>query len=130
MILTHVIMGKIQKKGRYINMSRDYKLCFPLGYLVENKTEIHQKLGDLFGVCGTVRRNREGELEDFNVVTDYGIIRLIDPKVLQLEIKIEEISGRLTSVQIEELYRKLKDASIIQSDSPWYISSNIVFEVI
>lgn len=111
-------------------MNHNYNLCFDLGYQVGNKTEFHRKLLDLFGVWGTVRRNREGEVEDFNVVTDYGIIRLIDPKVLQLEIKIEEISGRLTSVQIEELYRKLKDASIIQSDSPWYISSNIAFEVI
>ncbi|MDE7476550.1 MAG: hypothetical protein K2M91_01135 [Lachnospiraceae bacterium] len=111
-------------------MDHNYNLCFVLGYEVENKTEFHRKLVDLFGVWGTVRRNKEGEVEDFNVVTNYGIIRLIDPKVLQLEIRIEEISGRLTSVQIEELYRKLKDASIIQSDSPWFISSSIVFEVI
>lgn len=94
-------------------MNHNYNLCFPLGYQVGNKTEFHRKLLDLFGVWGTVRRNKEGEVEDFNVVTDYGIIRLIDPKVLQLEIKIEEISGRLTSVQIDELFRKLKDASII-----------------
>ena len=113
-------------------MSRDYKLCFPLGYQVENKTEFHQKLVDLFGVGGTVKRNRNGEVEDFNVDTDYGIIRLIDLKVLQLDIKIDEdyFSGKLTSVQIEELYQKMKDASIIQSDSPWFISSGIVFEVV
>lgn len=117
-----------------------YNICFVLGYQAEDKTEIHRKLVDLFGVGGVVSRDQEGCVLDFNVETDYGILYLSrDNGVLLLDIAgITEADGVIssvvkpgiiiTSVDIENLHKKLRDSSVVQSDKTWFFSFESYFD--
>lgn len=116
-----------------------YNICFVLGYQAEDKTEIHRKLVDLFGVGGVVSRDQEGCVLDFNVETDYGILYLSrDSGVLLLDIagtteedgvisSVVKPDTVITSVDIENLHKKLRDSSVIQSDKPWFFSYESYF---
>ena len=111
-------------------MNFNNKIGFYLGYQVEDKTEFHNKLVEIFGVGGIVKRNRKGEVKDFSVLTDYGNLELdTELKVLQLEIRLADFGDVLTSVEIENLYKMLKDKAIIISDKPWYIKPVATFEM-
>lgn len=121
-------------------MGNRYNICFVLGYQIEDKTEIHRKLVDLFGVGGVVSRDQKGCVLNFNVETDYGILYLSrDSGVLLLDIAgVTEADGiissvvkpdaLITSVDIENMHKKLRDSSVIQSDKPWFFSFNSYFE--
>ena len=111
-----------------------------LGYQAEDKTELYRKLVDMFGVGGVVSRDQEGCVLDFNVETDYGILYLSrDNGVLLLDIAgITEADGVISSVvkpgtiitsaDIENLHKKLRDSSVVQSDKTWFFSCESYFD--
>ena len=117
-----------------------YNTCFMLGYQAEDKTELYRKLVDMFGVGGVVSRDQEGCVLDFNVETDYGILYLSrDNGVLLLDIAgITEADGVISSVvkpgtiitsaDIENLHKKLRDSSVVQSDKTWFFSCESYFD--
>lgn len=100
-------------------------ICFDLGYIV------YDKLVKLFGVGGAVKRYRSGEVIDFEVAMNYGVLRLdVGVQVLGLDVYIADAFGAttLTPEDLDGLYNKLKNADIIRSDKPWYISEKNMFE--
>ena len=106
-------------------------ICFDLGYIVYDKTELYDKLVKLFGVGGAVKRYRSGEVIDFEVAMKYGVLRLdMSVQILGLDVYIADAFGitTLTSEDLDGLYNKLKNADIIRSDRSWYISENNMFE--
>lgn len=117
-----------------------FNICFALGYKAEDKTVIHRKLVDIFGVGGVVSRDQEGRVLDFNVETDYGILYLSrDSGVLLLDMagtteadgvisSVVKPDAIITSVDIENMFKKLRDSSVIQSDKPWFFSCVSYFE--
>lgn len=109
-------------------MRKNLKICFELGYTVEDMTEFYNKLVELFGYAGSVEREKNGQVKDFKVQTDYGVLELdFDKNVLRLEIRE---SGELSSEEIWKLYKILKEASVIRSDKTWYIKVSYIFEVV
>ena len=106
-------------------------ICFDLGYIAYDKTELYDKLVKLFGVGGAVKRYRSGEVIDFEVAMKYGVLRLdMSVQILGLDVYIADAFGitTLTSEDLDGLYNKLKNADIIRSDRSWYISENNMFE--
>lgn len=106
-------------------------ICFDLGYIVYDKTELYDKLVKLFGVGGAVKRYRSGEVIDFEVAMKYGVLRLdMSVQILGLDVYIADAFGitTLTSEDLDGLYNKLKNADIIRSDKSWYISEKNMFE--
>ena len=111
-----------------------FNICFALGYKAEDKTVIYRKLVDIFGVGGMVSRDQEGRVLDFNIETDYGILYLSrDSGVLLLDMagtteadgvisSVVKPDAIITSVDIENMYKKLRDSSVIQSDKLWFFS--------
>lgn len=112
-------------------MRNQVYICFDLGYIVYDKTELYDKLVKLFGVGGAVRRYRSGEVIDFEVAMDYGVLRLdIGVQVLGLDVYIADAFGvvTLTPADLDGLYDRLKNADIIRSNKSWYISWENMFE--
>lgn len=106
-------------------------ICFDLGYIVYDKTDLYDKLVKLFGVGGAVKRYRSGEVINFEVAMSYGVLSLdIGAQVLGLDVCIEDAFGitTLTPEDLDGLYNKLKNADIIRSDKSWYISERNMFE--
>lgn len=106
-------------------------ICFDLGYIAYDKTELYDKLVKLFGIGGAVKRYRSGEVIDFEVVMKYGVLRLdMSVQVLGLDVYIADAFSitTLTSEDLDSLYNELKNADIIRSDKLWYISDKNMFE--
>lgn len=113
-------------------MIREQLICFDLGYKVEDKTAFHGKLVDLFGVGGLVKRSIDGRVEDFDVLMEYGVLSLdTNKEVLLLNMNSSAFINHsiLTSEDIQGLYNRLKEKSIIQSDKCWYLEKHDVYEV-
>lgn len=109
-------------------MRKNLVICFELGYAVEAMTGFYNKLVELFGYGGSVERTKDGEVTDFKVHTDYGVLELdSDKNVLTLEMRK---SGELSSKEIWDLYEILKKASVIRSDKTWCINVSHIFEVV
>lgn len=106
-------------------------ICFDLGYIVYDRTELYDKLVNLFGVGGAVRRYRSGEVIDFEVAMKYGVLRLdMSVQVLGLDVYVADAFEvtTLTPEDLDGLYDKLKNADIIRSDKSWYISERNKFK--
>lgn len=114
-------------------MHLNNKIGFDLGYQVQlkDKTDFHRQLVELFGEGGAVVKNRKCEVEKFNVIMDLGVLALNpEQTALVLEIRHEEFGGKISSVDINALHQKLKDAGIIKSENAWYIESVATFEAV
>ena len=117
-----------------------YNICFMLGYQAEDKTELYRKLVDMFGVGGVVSRDQEGCVLDFNVETDYGILYLSrDSGVLLLDMagtteadgiisSVVKPGTIITSVDIKNLHKKLRNSSVVQSNEPCFFSYESYFD--
>lgn len=106
-------------------------ICFDLGYIAYDKTELYDKLVKLYGVGGAVKRYRDGNVIDFEVAMRYGVLRLdMSVQVLGLDVYIADAleTTVLTPDDLDGLYNELKNADIIRSDKPWYISDEHMFE--
>ena len=103
-------------------MIEELRVCFALEDKVENMTELHKKLVDSFGIGGMVERNIDGQVVNFRVLFEYGTIALnTRNNVLQLDVK--EV---ITSEQIQDLYKKLKDAVGV---TRWYLKKQYIHEI-
>lgn len=109
-------------------MRKHLEICFELGYTVEDMTEFYNRLVELFGYAGSVEREKDGQVKDFKVQTDFGVLELnFEKNVLRLQIRD---SGELLSEEIWKLYNILKRASVIRSDKTWCVKVSYVFEVV
>lgn len=109
-------------------MRKHLEICFELGYDVEDMIEFYNKLVELFGYTGSVEREKDGQVKDFKVQTDFGVLELnFEKNVLRLQIRD---SGELSSEEIWDLYGILKKASVIRSDKTWCIKVSHIFEVV
>lgn len=97
-------------------------VCFALEDKMENMTDIHKKLVDSFGVGGMVERNIDGQVVDFRVLFEYGTIAL-NTYSNALELDVKEV---ITSEQIQDLYKKLKDAVGVNR---WYLKKQYIYEI-
>lgn len=103
---------------------RDFVICFPLGKEIENETELYDKLVREFGVGGMVRRDVTGNVVDFEVVMDYGVLRLGTNSIvlrLGLDRYGEIFEGILTIEEISALHERLKVCIGVETDRQWYI---------
>lgn len=103
---------------------RNFRICFPLGKEIENKTEIYDKLVREFGVGGMVKRDMGGSVIDFEVVMDYGVLwHGTDSLILRLGLDGygEVFEGILTIEEISVLHEKLKVCIGVETDKQWYI---------
>lgn len=108
-------------------MNEKLKICFDLGYRVEDKTGFRDSLTDLYGIGGTVRRSRTGRVLNFDVITNYGTLRLDrENKVLLLDMKSSNTG--VETGDIDNLHKELKEAEIIQADTSWYLKKQPVSE--
>ena len=120
----------LESKGGKNDMIQKHYICFDIGSKVSDKTAFYDKLVGLFGRGGTVSRDRSEKVIDFKILTDYGTLELDwDLEALQLSMKCSDDGIILTGDDIQALYDKLKDASIICSDKCWYIKSVNVHEI-
>lgn len=104
------------------SMIEELTVCFALEDKVENKTELHKKLVDSFGIGGMVERNIDGQVTNFRVLFEYGTIALnTHNDALELSVK-----DMITSEQIQDLYKKLKDAVGV---SRWYLKKQYIYEI-
>lgn len=111
-------------------MNKELMICFDLGYKVVDKTGFRDRLTDLYGIGGTVRRNRNGKVLNFDVITNYGTLRLdIEDKVLMLDMKSSDTGVKFALDEIDNLHKELKEEGIIQTDNPWYLKKQPVYEV-
>lgn len=109
-------------------MRKHLVICFELGYTVKDMTEFYNRLVELFGYGGSVEREKDGQVKDFKVQTDYGVLELdFEKNVLILEMRE---SGELSSKKIWDLYGILKEALVIRNDKTWYINISHIFEVV
>jgi len=102
----------------------DFKICFPIGKRVENITELYDKLVREFGVGGIVRRDMAGSVIEFEVVMDYGVLRLgTNSLVLRLGLDGygEVFVGILTIDEVSALHEKLKACIGVETNAQWYI---------
>lgn len=97
-------------------------VCFALEDKMENMADIHKKLVDSFGVGGMVERNIDGQVVDFRVLFEYGTIAL-NTYSNALELDVKEV---ITSEQIQDLYKKLKDAVGVNR---WYLKKQYIYEI-
>lgn len=112
------------------DMNKELMICFDLGYKVVDKTGFRDRLTDLYGIGGTVRRNRNGKVLNFDVITNYGTLRLdIEDKVLMLDMKSSDTGVKFALDEIDNLHKELKEEGIIQTDNPWYLKKQPVYEV-
>lgn len=111
-------------------MNQELMICFDLGYKVVDKTEFRGRLTDLYGIGGTVRRNRKGKVLNFDVITNYGTLKLdVEDKVLMLDMKSSDAGIKIALDEIDNLQTELKEEGIIQIDNPWYLKKQSVYEV-
>ena len=103
-------------------MIEELRVCFALDDKVENKTDLHKKLVDLFGVGGMVERNIDGQVVNFRILFEYGTI-VLNANNNALELNVKDM---ITSEQIQSLYKKLKDAIGV---SRWYLRKQYVYEI-
>ena len=104
------------------SMIEELRVCFALEDNLENMTDIHKKLVDLFGVGGMVERNIDGQVVDFRVLFEYGTIALnTHNDALELNVK-----DMITSEQIQSLYKKLKDAVGV---TRWFLKKQYIYEI-
>lgn len=109
-------------------MRKHLVICFEIGCTVEDMTGFYNSLVELFGYGGSVEREKDGQVTDFKVHTDCGVLRLdFEKNVLKLEM---HESGELSSEEIWKLYGILKKASVIRSDITWCVKVSYVFEVV
>lgn len=102
----------------------DFRICFPLNKEMTNRTELYNKLVDMFGVGGIVRRDMAGSVIEFEVVMDYGVLRLgTNSLVLRLGLDGygEVFKGILTIDEVSALHEKLKACVGVATDEKWYI---------
>lgn len=112
------------------DMNKELMICFDLGYKVVDKTGFRDRLTDLYGIGGTVRRNRNGKVLNFDVITNYGTLRLdIEDNVLMLDMKSSDTGVKFALDEIDNLHKELKEEGIIQTDNPWYLKKQPVYEV-
>lgn len=110
-------------------MNQKLMICFDLGYKVEDKTGFRDSLTDLYGIGGTVRRNRNGRVLKFDLLTEYGTLQLdMEDKVLMLDMKSSNTGVEITSEEINTLYKELKEAEIIQANTSWYLKKQPVYD--
>lgn len=110
-----------------MNMNQKLMICFDLGYKVEDKTGFRDSLTDLYGIGGTVRRNRKGKVLKFDLLTKYGTLQLdIEDKVLMLDMKSSNTGVETTFEEIDTLHKELKEEGIIRTDTPWYLKKQPV----
>ena len=103
-------------------MIEELRVCFALEDNLENMTDIHKKLVDLFGVGGMVERNIDGQVVNFRVLFEYGTIALnTHNDALELNVK-----DMITSEQIQSLYKKLKDAVGV---TRWFLKKQYIYEI-
>lgn len=103
-------------------MTREHFICFDLGFRVDDRTEFYNKLVSLFGVGGTVTRNRRGEVLDFSILTDQGVLRLGSScNTLELKLNSSDSGVVITASQLNALHDQLKGHLGIVKDYPWYI---------
>lgn len=111
-------------------MNEKLMICFDLGYKVEDKTGFRDSLTDLYGIGGTVRRDRKGKVLKFDLITKYGILQLdIEDKVLMLDMKSSDSGVEITQDEIDTLHKELKEEGIIQANTSWYLKKQPVYEV-
>ena len=103
-------------------MIEELRVCFALDDKVENKTDLHKKLVDLFGVGGMVERNIDGQVVNFRILFEYGTI-VLNAHNNALELNVKDM---ITSEQIQSLYKKLKDAIGV---SRWHLRKQDVYEI-
>jgi len=102
----------------------NFKICFSIGKRVESIMELYDKLVDMFGVGGIVRRDMAGSVIEFEVVMDYGVLRLgTNSLVLRLGLDGygEVFDGILTIDEVSALHEKLKACIGVETDKQWYI---------
>ena len=102
----------------------DFKICFPMNKELDNKTELYDKLVREFGVGGIVRRNMDGSVIEFEVVMDYGVLRLGGNCIvlkLGLDGYGEVFKGILTIDEVSALHEKLKACVGVATDEKGYI---------
>lgn len=102
----------------------DFKICFPMNKELDNKTELYDKLVREFGVGGIVRRDMAGSVIEFEVVMDYGVLRLGGSCIvlkLGLDGYGEVFVGILTIDEVSALHEKLKACVGVATDEKWYI---------
>ena len=103
-------------------MAQEHFICFDLGFKVEDRTEFYNKMVSLFGVGGTVSRNRRGEVLDFSVLIDQGVLRLGSSyNTLELRLDSSDSGVIVTASQLNALHDQLKAHLGIVKDYPWYI---------
>ncbi|MDE7476549.1 MAG: hypothetical protein K2M91_01130 [Lachnospiraceae bacterium] len=111
-------------------MIREQLICFDLGYQVENLTDFRDRLVDMFGIGGTVKHDRSGEVKDFDVLMEYGTLRLDSSrKVLELNMDSSDYGTIISSEDIQTLYKKLRDSEIITGNKPWFLEKRNVYEI-
>ena len=111
-------------------MTREHFICFDLGFRVDDRTEFYNKLVSLFGVGGTVTRNRRGEVQDFSILTDQGVLRLGSScNTLELKLASSDSGMIVTASQLNALHDQLKAHLGIVKDYPWYIRVVSVYRV-
>lgn len=104
----------------------DFRICFPLGREMTNRTELYDKLVREFGVGGMVKREMGGSVVGFEVVMDYGVLKLgCNLRSIALRLGLdgygEIFEGILTIDEISVLYEKLKACIGVETDEKWYI---------
>lgn len=110
-------------------MNQKLMICFDLGYKVEDKTGFRDSLTDLYGIGGTVRRDRKGKVLKFDLITKYGILQLdIEDKVLMLDMKSSDSGVETTFEEIDTLHKELKEEGIIRTDKNWYLKKQPVYD--
>ena len=97
----------------------DFKICFPMNKELDNKTELYDKLVREFGVGGIVRRDMAGSVIEFEVVMDYGVLRLGGSCIvlkLGLDGYGEVFKGILTIDEVSALggaVKRYRDGNVI-----------------
>lgn len=111
-------------------MIREQLICFDLGYQVEDLTDFRDRLVDMFGIGGTVKHARNGDVLEFDVLMEYGTLNLdLSKKVLQLNMDSSDYGTIISSEDIQTLYKKLRDSEIITGNKPWYLEKRNVYEI-
>lgn len=111
-------------------MTHEHLVCFDLGFRVYDRTEFYNKLVSLFGVGGTVTRNRRGEVLDFSILTDHGLLRMGNScNTLELKLESSDAGTIVTASQLNALHDLLKAHLGIVKDYPWYIRVVNVYRV-
>ena len=104
----------------------DFRIGFPLGKEITNRTELYDKLVKEFGIGGMVKRDMTGSVIEFEVVMNYGVLRLgCNLRSIALRLGLdgygEVFDGILTIDEVSALHEKLKACIGVETDEKWYI---------